>query len=97
MEQVPGDLRLVEFISDAAMAIFPDYKYGWLPEEFRTRLPLEIDFRKEATNCERCAEIFKGSPNVAVPTVYRDFTTERVLTMTFEKGMPVSKVKEMHE
>lgn len=33
-EQVPGDLRLIQFASDCAMAIFPDFKYGWLPEEF---------------------------------------------------------------
>jgi predicted unusual protein kinase regulating ubiquinone biosynthesis (AarF/ABC1/UbiB family) len=33
------------------MHIFPGYKYGWLPDEFRTRLPNEIDFIKEANNC----------------------------------------------
>ena len=33
-EQVPGDLRLIQFASDCAMTIFPDFKYGWLPEEF---------------------------------------------------------------
>jgi len=33
-EQVPGDLRLIQFATDCAMAIFPDFKYGWLPEEF---------------------------------------------------------------
>ena len=42
------------------------------------------------------ADIFKGNPNVAVPKVYREFTTERVLTMTFEKGIPVTSVTEMH-
>jgi predicted unusual protein kinase regulating ubiquinone biosynthesis (AarF/ABC1/UbiB family) len=78
------------------MKIFPDFKYGWLPEEFKTRLPNELDFCKEASNAERCSEIFKGNPNVAVPQVYREFTTERVLTMTFEKGIPVTSVTEMH-
>lgn len=33
-EQVPGDLRLIQFASDCAMWLFPDFKYGWLPEEF---------------------------------------------------------------
>ena len=79
------------------MAIFPDFKYGWLPEEFQTRLPNELDFEKEATNCERCSEIFKGNPNVAVPKVYRKHTTERVLTMSFERGISATNVKEMHE
>ena len=79
------------------MLIFPGFKYGWLPEEFRTRLPNELDFVKEANNCERCAKIFKGHKNIAVPTVYRDFTSHRVLTMSFEKGIPVTSVLKMHE
>ena len=33
---------------------------------------------------------------MAVPSVYREFTTERVLTMSFEKGIPATNVKEMH-
>ena len=76
--------------------MFPDFRYGWLPEEFQTRLQNELDFKKEATNCERCYKIFKDNKNVAVPTVYRDYTAERVLTMSFEEGIPASSVKEMH-
>ena len=79
------------------MYIFPGYKYGWLPDEFRTRLPNEIDFVKEADNCEKCAEIFKGNPNVAVPKVYRDYTTFRVLTMSFEEGTSVSRIQKLHD
>jgi aarF domain-containing kinase len=33
---------------------------------------------------------------VYVPKVYHDLTRERVLTMSFEEGIPVSHVKEMH-
>lgn len=91
-EQVPGDLRLIQFASDCAMKIFPDFKYGWLPEEFQVRLPNELDFKKEAKNAMRCKEIFAGNPNVAVPTVNLDFTTERVLTMSFEKGISATNV-----
>lgn len=95
-EQVPGDLRLIQFASDCAMTIFPDFKYGWLPEEFQVRLPRELDFNLEASNAERCKAIFKGNRNVAVPSVYREFTAERVLTMSYEPGIPATKVKEMH-
>lgn len=35
-------------------------------------------------------------PRVYVPKIYRDYTKERVLTMSFEEGIPVSQVKEMH-
>lgn len=55
--------------------LFPDYKYGWLPDEFKTRLPNELDFAKEATNAERCLEIFKNNKHVAVPKMYRELTS----------------------
>ena len=90
-------MRLIQFASDCAMKIFPDFKYGWLPEEFQTRLPLELDFALEAGNAERCAEMFKGNRNIAVPKVYREWTSERVLTMSFERGVPATNVRELHE
>ena len=33
---------------------------------------------------------------MAVPSVYREFTTERVLTMSFENGISATNVKEMY-
>ena len=47
-EQVPGDLRIIQIACDVACSIFPDFKYAWLAEEFRTRLPRELDFNIEA-------------------------------------------------
>jgi aarF domain-containing kinase len=38
-EQVPGDLKLIQLATDIAGVIFPDFRYGWLPHEFKTRLP----------------------------------------------------------
>jgi predicted unusual protein kinase regulating ubiquinone biosynthesis (AarF/ABC1/UbiB family) len=43
-----------------AAVIFPDFKYGWLPHEFKTRLPQELNFKKEADNADKCREIFKA-------------------------------------
>lgn len=68
-----------------------------MPHEFKVRLPNELDFQKEAKNAERCRELFKHNPSVYVPRVYHEYTKERVLTMSFENGIPVSHVKEMHQ
>lgn len=57
-----------------AGVIFPDFKYGWLPHEMKTRMPKEMDFTLEADNAEKCKEIFKDDPNVYVPKIYRDYT-----------------------
>jgi predicted unusual protein kinase regulating ubiquinone biosynthesis (AarF/ABC1/UbiB family) len=44
--------------------MFPNFKYGWLADEFKTRLPKELDFQIEADNAIRCGEIFANNPNV---------------------------------
>ena len=59
-------------------------------------MPNELDFMKEAINCDKCREIFKNDPNVKVPLVYHNLTKDRVLTMSYEEGISVSNVKEMY-
>lgn len=83
-EQVPGDLNIIDFATDVARFFFPNFKYGWLPEQFRSKLPLELDYFIEADNCKRCGEIFKDNPRVKVPKVFDEFTRNRVLVMSFE-------------
>ena len=60
-------------------------------------MPAELDFEREAANTKRCREMFKDNMRVAVPKVYDKYTYSRVLTMSFETGLPLTKVKEMHQ
>jgi aarF domain-containing kinase len=60
-------------------------------------LPLELDFRKEAVNCRRCRDIFKDNDYVSVPKVYDDLVKERILTMSFELGTPVTHVRKLYD
>ena len=76
--------------------LFPGFRYGWLAEEFRTRLPKELDFCIEASNGNRCRKIFEDNPDVCVPKIYDGYVTKRVLVMSFETGTPVSHVKDLH-
>ena len=73
-ENVNGDLTMVQLGVDVAKTIFPNFKYGWLAEEFKTRLPRELDFVIEADNCKRCAHIFKDNKKVVVPKIYDEYT-----------------------
>lgn len=49
----------------------------------------------ELKNAQKCAEIFKDHPRVKVPKLYPEFSSRRVLVMSFEKGLSVTKVREM--
>ena len=69
---------MIQFGCDIAGIIFPDFKYGWLADEFKARLPRELDFELEAQNTKRCAKIFEHNKNVAVPKVYDEYTHQRM-------------------
>ncbi len=60
-------------------------------EEFAKMLEKEIDYQIEADNMERFARQFLDDPSIYVPKVYRETTTERVLTMEFVDGIKVSQ------
>jgi predicted unusual protein kinase regulating ubiquinone biosynthesis (AarF/ABC1/UbiB family) len=68
-----------------------------LADEFKKRLPRELDFAIEAKNAERCRSIFKSNPQIKVPDIYSDYTRGRVLVMSFEEGIPVTHVRRMLE
>ena len=62
-------------------------------EEFARSIEKEIDYNIEAANIERFARQFLTVPTIYVPKVFREITTDRILTMEFVKGIKVSKVE----
>ena len=47
----------------------------------------EIDYRAEAVNAQRFAELYSNIPDVMVPKVYTEFSTSKVLTMEWVDGV----------
>ncbi len=66
-------------------------------EEFAKALEREIDYTFEAVNMERMAGQFLSDRNVYIPKVYRDFTTERVLTAEFIDGIKISAIDDLDD
>lgn len=56
-------------------------------QEFARVIERELDFTYEARNMERFAKQFKGNRWIRVPRVYREFSTESVLTMEYLSGL----------
>ena len=61
-------------------------------EEFARTLEKEIDYTLEATSMERFARHFLNDPTTYIPKVFREMTTERVLTMELVDGIKVSEI-----
>ncbi len=73
---------------------------GWLVHrptavvaEFAKRLEEELDFRTEATHLERFAHQFDKEPTLHVPIVYRETSTQRILTMERIEGVKASDME----
>ncbi|NKQ36474.1 MAG: AarF/ABC1/UbiB kinase family protein [Chloroflexi bacterium] len=64
-------------------------------DEFGTNILTELDYRNEAYNATRLNRAMADIPNVKVPEIYYEFSTEKVLTMEFVQGVKVTNAAEM--
>jgi ubiquinone biosynthesis protein len=60
--------------------------------EFSETLKKELDFTNEAVNAERFGQQFEENANIYVPRIFRDVSSERVLTMEFISGVRINDV-----
>jgi len=64
-------------------------------DEFGLKLFEEIDYVHEATNAERFASYFQNDPDVKVPSIYRQFSTHRVLTLEWINGIKLTQIEQI--
>ena len=59
-------------------------------EEFSRVISEEMDFEHEADNIERFQELFRDSPFVIIPRLFREVTTTHVLVIKFYDGFRIT-------
>lgn len=77
---------LVERYIPASQSIGPQV----LVDEFERAVHQELDFRREATSIERFGTQFVDDDRIMVPRVYREYSTQKILTMEFVDGRPLA-------
>ena len=86
---VEADLRQLAW----AFGIYQSYDKAIDPsgvfDELSARLREELDYVREARHLRLYAEILKDEPQVHIPPVHDEFSTERLLTMTWVEGTPL--------
>jgi predicted unusual protein kinase regulating ubiquinone biosynthesis (AarF/ABC1/UbiB family) len=76
--------------------LFPwtrEYDLMAIYQEFFTLLYQEIDYTKEGQNADRFRTNFKDNQLIISPKIYWQYTTNKVLTMTYLPGIKVSDRK----
>ena len=66
-------------------------------DDFGDLIYREIDYRAEAVNAQRFAELYSSIPDVFVPKVYTDLSTSKVLTMEWVDGAKLNDQRSLRE
>lgn len=98
VEQTVGqDLKNLKLLLTTLKAIAHDLMrqkidVRTLYAELEERLVEELDYEREAANLKTFAELLSGDDEVMIPRVFAQFSSRRVLTMTFLDGYPLTDV-----
>lgn len=84
---ITSDLKLLQFFGFFLQWIIPRYQPRQVIEEFSAYTEREVDYSFEATNAEVFAANFSDMPHVVFPTIYRELSSDEVLTMQFIDGV----------
>ncbi|WP_165423038.1 ABC1 kinase family protein [Ktedonosporobacter rubrisoli] len=68
-----------------------------LAHGFAENLEEELDFRVEARNLKAMADALKDMPEIVVPRVYTELSTERTLAMEWLDGLNIRKADQLIE
>jgi predicted unusual protein kinase regulating ubiquinone biosynthesis (AarF/ABC1/UbiB family) len=83
---IAADLKNGAMLMTLAGAVTPTMDAGPIVEELQTRLLEELDYENEAKNQQVFCALFAGHPTIAVPRVYPELSSRRVLTSAFMVG-----------
>ena len=87
-DAVRSDLKNMSAMTKLAVAIAPNLDPKEVANEVRDRVFEELDYRREAQNQQKFAELYEGHPFVVVPKVYPEYCRTRVITQEFIDGEP---------
>jgi len=82
-------VRIYQWLDPQPMELLP------LLEEITTHIGYELDFVREASSAERVKRLFANNRRVRVPTIYRELSSKRVLTMEMLRGIKITEKQQL--
>src|SRR5215510_5289082 len=94
-ETIEADLRLLRRVSELIESEMPEarrYRPAEIAEQFAKSLEREADFVTETRNIERFAKNFDGDPNVVIPRIYPEWTSDVLLVQEHVEGISATDI-----
>jgi ubiquinone biosynthesis protein len=90
----PADLKSLRFAARVARWLNPGLRLGPLINDLARFVELELDFSREAASMDRVRAAIGDAPHlqVAIPRVFRQHSTGRLLVLEFMEGTPLSRL-----
>lgn len=95
-ESIDSDLDNLRFLNRTFGMTPRGMEIEPLFEETRRQLHQEADYAREADALETYQALLGDDPDLVVPSVYRDLTTPRVLTMSYAEGISIDQLNARH-
>ena len=92
-DAIDSDLALFKRLLKVSNAVPQTRVLDTWFEEIRDLLHVEVDYNIEAATTERFYGRLQDDPRYAVPKIYRDFSSQRLLCMSYESGVPVTSAR----
>jgi predicted unusual protein kinase regulating ubiquinone biosynthesis (AarF/ABC1/UbiB family) len=91
-DAIRSDLDNTRLLLQMTSMAFPGLDAGPIVAELRARVLEELDYRQEASNQQRFADLYATHPFIHIPAVRADLSTGRVLTTELVTGARYSEV-----
>lgn len=93
---VAVDLEILAHLA-SLMELYLEELQGHSPtsivDEFSRTISKEMDYSVEISHIQRFARQFEGKREIYVPRVYRNLSTDRILTMEYVEGIKASEIE----
>ncbi len=90
---VEADLKQLKIILSLFERVDPAFKTTQVHAEIADRLREELDYGREARAMQLFAAMLKDEPEVRVPTLHPDLSTQRLITMNWLEGTRLMELK----
>jgi ubiquinone biosynthesis protein len=93
LEIINDDLGVLYFIADLLVNYVPEsraFNPKAIVDEYFKTLELETNFIVEANNIRRFQANFQSQPDIVIPNIFMELTTEKILVMEQMRGIPLS-------